>query len=113
VPDTCLNAKKKKSQFIIILQDTETSSEGSTEKEQGSNPWMRTVTVSKEDSEERANTRNPSYKVDVVVQGVKTRGFLDHGAQLSVIRKDMLPAIKKLQGWTADQCHQRNLTMIN
>jgi len=43
---------QRKSQFVVTLQDTETNLEDSTEMEQGPDPWMRIVTVSKEDSEE-------------------------------------------------------------
>ena len=72
---------------------------------------MRTVTARKESSEETTNTRGPSYKVNVVVEGVKTRGFLDHGVQVSLVCKELLPAIKEKQGWTHAECHERDLKM--
>ena len=72
-------------------------------------PWMRTVTTSKESKEGTVNARRPSYKVNIVVKGVKTRGFLDHGAQVSLIRKELLPVIKEKQNWTQTECHKRNL----
>ena len=46
---------------------------------------MWTVTTSKESDEGTVNTRGPSYKVNIVVEGVKTRGFPDHVAQVSLI----------------------------
>ena len=72
---------------------------------------MRTVTTSKETNEGTVNARGPSYKVNIVVEGVKTRGFLDHGAQISLIHKELLPAIKEKQNWTQTECHKRNLKM--
>ena len=54
--------------------------------------WLK-----KEKSEGASDTGGPSYKVNVVVEGVKTRGFLDHGAQVSLIRKELLPTIKEKQ----------------
>ena len=55
------------------------------------------------------DTRGPNYKVNVMVEGVKTRGFLDHGAQVSLICKELLPTIKEKQGWTITKCHERNI----
>ena len=72
---------------------------------------MRTVTATKESNEGAANTRRPSYTIYVVVEGVKTRGFLDHGAQVSLICKELLPAIKEKQSWTQAECHERDLKM--
>ena len=68
-------------------------------------------TARKEKNEETANTRGPSYKVTLVIEGVKMRGFLDHGAQVSLIRKELLPAIKKKQSWTHAKCHERDFKM--
>ena len=36
----------------------------------------------------------PTYKVDISVERVQTRGLLDHGAQVSLIRKESLPRNK-------------------
>ena len=46
-----------------------------------------------------------------MVEGVKTRGFLDHGAQVSLIRKELLLAIKEKRSWTQGECHERDLKM--
>ena len=62
-------------------------------------------------NEETANTKWPSYKVNVMVEGVKTRGFLDHGAQVSLKRKELLLVIKEKQNWTHTECHERDLEM--
>ena len=49
----------------------------------------------KDAPEQSCTKRWPTYKVDFVVDGVKTRGFLDHGVQLSLVRKELLPAIRQ------------------
>ena len=37
--------------------------------------------------------------------------MLDHGAQVSLLRSQLLPVVKEKQGWTLDQCHRRNLKL--
>ena len=103
---------RKKTSFLVTLQGTETGATNETvEMVEEPDPWMRTLTVREQSSDEMANTRGPCYRVDLVVEGIKTRGFLDHGAQVSLIRKEMLPVIRKKRGWTVEECHQRNLKM--
>ena len=61
--------------------------------------WLRTVTA-KTDQQLKETTvaaRGPTYKVDIVVDGVRTRALLDHGAQVSLARKQLLPVIKELE----------------
>ena len=42
------------------------------------------------------------------MDGVRVRALLDHGAQVSLVRKELLPKIREKNGWTLDQCHDRN-----
>ena len=42
-----------------------------------------------------------------MVEGVKARVLLDHGAQVSFIHKELLPAIKEKQSWTQTECHEK------
>ena len=37
--------------------------------------------------------RGPTYKAEVIVDGVKVRALLDHGAQVSLVHKELLPKI--------------------
>ena len=53
----------------------------------------------------------PTCKVVAEVDGVKTRALLDHGAQISVVHQELLPAIKDKQGWTKEQYQQRSLDL--
>ena len=73
-----------------------------------SDPWIRTLmkstcTVSQQ--------QGPVYKVNIEVEGVRTRALLDHGAQVSLLRSQLLPVVKEKKGWTLDQCHRRNLKL--
>ena len=56
-------------------------------------------------------TRGPAYKVDIVVDKVKTRALLDHGTQVSLARCQLLPVIKEKNNWTVEQCQARNLKL--
>ena len=38
-------------------------------------------------------TRGPTYKVDIIVDSVKTRELLDHGAKVSIVRRELLPKV--------------------
>ena len=42
------------------------------------------------------------------MDGVRIRALLDHGAQVSLVCKELLPKIQEKNGWTLDQCHDRN-----
>ena len=70
---------------------------------------MSSVSASK--SEDILNARGPTYKVDIDVNGIKTRGFLDHGAQVTLVRKELLPAIGEKHDWSLEERHKRNLKM--
>ena len=73
--------------------------------------WIHNVTVAEEESKCHMRRKGPTYKVDISVEGVQTRGLLDHGVQVSLIRKELLPRINEKQGWSLEQCHSRNLEM--
>ena len=66
---------------------------------------LYTVTIT---SDKSLNTRGPTYKAGVIVEVVKVRALLDHGAQVSLVRKELLPKIKEKNGWTLEECHDRN-----
>ena len=73
---------------------------------------MRTVTSeTKEPMDTHLATRGLAYKVDVVVDGVKTRALLDPGAQVSLAHRQLLPAIKEKNNWTKEQCQSRSLEL--
>ena len=111
---SCPEARKNPARMVVLKGTGSTTSDAVEQQPDDVNkpdPWMRTVIARKEKNKETANFRGPSYKVNLVVEGVKTRGFLDHGAQVSLIRKELLPAIKEKQSWTHTECHERDLKM--
>ena len=72
-------------------------------------PWVLTVAA-------EANTvltnvlslRGFAYKVVVQVEGVRTRALIDSGAQVTLVRSQMLPRIKEKRGWSIEKCHSHN-----
>ena len=50
-------------------------------------------------------------KVDVKVEGVKTRALVDNGSQVTLVRRELLHRIKEHNGWKLEQCHQKNCLM--
>ena len=74
-----------------------------------SDPWVLTVTTEEEESKPAAGTlprRGPTHKVLLEVDGVESRALIDHGAQISLVRQELLPIIRQKYGWTVDQyCH--------
>jgi len=79
--------------------------------EEHADPWMRTVSAGTRIEVEEVRTRGPTYKVDIVVDGVKTRALLDHGAQVSIVRRELLPKVRETQGWSKEQYQTRNLEL--
>ena len=72
-------------------------------------PWIRTLLGGLEGEKSKGSRwRGPVYKVDVKVEGVQTRALLDHGAQVSLLRLQMLPMIKDKKQWSLEQCHSKN-----
>jgi len=78
-------------------------------------PWLHTMTVGDRDVEasleQSCAKRGPTYKVDLVVDDVKTRGFLDHGVQESLVRKELQLKIQQTNNWSLEESHKRNLEM--
>ena len=37
-------------------------------------------------------TRGPTYKAEIIIDNVRTRALLDHGAQMSIVRRELLTA---------------------
>ena len=72
-------------------------------------PGMRNVSADK--LKDVHNVRGPTYMVDIEVNGVKTRSFLDHGVQVTLVQKELLPVIGEKHGWPLEERHKRNLKM--
>ena len=106
----CPEPQKKSSTRVITAKQVDQESTPM-------DPWICTVsatggtTVNDHTSVRVVSRRGPTYQVRVEVEGVGTRALLDHGAQVSLVRKQLLPYIREKQGWTLEQCHSRNLPL--
>ena len=74
--------------------------------------WIRVgvVTTDKETiAKELPNVdiTGPTYKVDVTVEGLKTRALIDNGSQVSLVRTEMLPRLKEMNNWTLEEYKKR------
>ena len=81
---------------------------------ENSNPWVLAVATNEETTQLTDGTvprRGPTYKVVAEVDGIRTKAFLDHGAQVSLVRQELLPMIQQKHGWTMEQYQQRNLKL--
>ena len=100
---------KKKPANRILVEESEPEEQFVKRVLVEKDPWMCSVSASK--SEDKLNARGPTYKVDIDVNSIKTRGFLDHGAQVTLVRKELLSAIGEKHGWSLEERHKRNLKM--
>lgn len=69
-------------------------------------PWVLIMTA--EDNTVPTNAlsvRDPAYKV---VVRVHTWALIDYGAQLTLVRSQMLSRIKEKYGWSIKECHTCN-----
>ena len=99
----CPEASQKPGANVIEAEPTQEVSEEHTD------PWLRTVGAGGEADE--VPTRGPTYKAEITVDKVKTRALLDHGAQVSIARRELLPKVRGTQGWTKEQYQTRNLKL--
>ena len=77
------------------------------------NPRMLTVLTEAENIHSATGTlpkQGLTYKV-VIVDGVKTRALIDHGAHISIVRQKLLPIIREKHGWTMKKYQQQNLQL--
>ena len=79
--------------------------------EEHTDPWLRTVSNGSEIEVDEVPIRGPTYKAEITVDNVKTRALLDHGAQVSIVRRELLPNVRETQGWTKEQYQTRNLKL--
>ena len=99
-----LSEEKSESQdpwLLILLAGVEQQQQ----QQKIDSPWLCTVTML---SHKPLAIRGPTYKADVIVDGVRVRVLLDHGAQASLVRKELLPKIREKNRWTLEQCHDKN-----
>lgn len=78
--------------------------------------WVRVVTTDQKDVANQtsgADTADPTYKVDVTVEGLKTRALIDNGSQVSLVHTEMLSKLRELNNWTIEECKQKTQKMTS
>ena len=92
----------------------DTTAESVKQSEELKESWMRVLTADTgeepEDSQS-AKLVGPTFKVEVDVEGVKTRALLDNGSQVSLVRGELLAKLRAHNKWTLEQCHNKNRPM--
>ena len=63
------------------------------------------------DVKSQMNEIGSVYKVNITIHGVPTRALIDSGSQVCIIRKQMLPIIKKKCYWGLFDLVSRNLPL--
>ena len=110
----CPKPPRKNDKFTESTRRIESGKE--IETVESPNPWILAVTTEEEAcqlklADKTLPRRGPTYKVVVEVDGIKTKALLDHGAQVSLLRQELLPMIRQKCGWTMEQYQLRNLEL--
>ena len=67
--------------------------------EGATDPWIRVLTAPPEEvdtvDDHSAKLVGPTFKVDVEIEGVKTRALVDNGSQVTLVRSELLPRVKE------------------
>ena len=101
--------KKKKEPTRMIQANIPTSTSNNTA--MTTDPWIRVLSAidnSDANKDQGVPLVGPAYKVNVVIEGVKTRALIDNGSQVSLVRRELLPSIKEHNNWTLEQCHEKD-----
>jgi len=104
---SCPNAQTTKlGNKMIGLESTEPEEESTVQE-----AWMRIMTVLGEDLAQNAGAKlsGPTFKVNVEVEGVKTRTLLDNGSQVTLVRAELLP---KIAGWIPNQRQEQDSSVM-
>ena len=69
--------------------------------------WVGVVTAEPNSEQPAVGNTGPTYKVDVVVEGLKSRALVDNGSQISLVRTEMLPKLKEINCWNMEECKSK------
>ena len=80
------------------------------------NLWTRVLTLTDtvettQGSTPDARSVGPAYKINITVEGIPTRAFLDHGSQVTIVRRQLLPMIQEKNAWSAEKCKSKNIPL--
>ena len=101
--------EKKKESTRMIQANIPTSTSNNTA--MTTDPWIRVLSAidnSDANKDQGVPLVGPAYKVNVVIEGVKTRALIDNGSQVLLVRRELLPSIKEHNNWTLEQCHEKD-----
>ena len=73
--------------------------------------WSRMLTSEDVSHPPRTSVTGPTYKVDIVVEGYKTRALLDNGSQVSLVRAEMLPKIEERNNWGSEKLNSHKCSV--
>ena len=63
----------------------------------------------KSDNKDKSVLVGPTYKIEITVEGVRTRALLDHGAQVTIVRRQLLGKVKERQKWPVETCRSKEI----
>ena len=86
----------------VIVADKETGSEEQC--------WIRVGVLT---AEPAVSTTGPTYKVDVIVEEIKSRALVDNGSQISLVRTEMLPKLKEINSWSIEECKSKTSKVVS
>ena len=77
--------------------------------------WIHVRVLTTESTLEQTAVSNtgPTYKANVVVEGLKSRALLDNGSQISLVRTEMLPKLKEINNWSMEECKSKTSKMVS
>ena len=77
--------------------------------------WTRVLTMKDTktvpDSSHDAKVVGPTYKINVTVEGIPTRAILDHGSQVTIVCRQLLPLIRDKYEWSDEKCKTKNIPL--
>ena len=103
---SCTKSKAPKSSLRVSIDTQEEAPKEETTPLEEIKLWTRVLTLKQTGQEQASKTHvvGSAYKVDVTVEGVPTRAFIDHGSQITIVRRHLLPLICEKQKWSDEQC---------
>ena len=89
----------------VITHEEETISEEES--------WVRVrvLTTEEECKQNAVSNTGPTYKVNVVVEGLHSRALVDNGSQISLVHTEMLPKLKEFNKWSMEECKSKTCKM--
>ena len=73
---------------------------------------VRVLTTEEETEQNSVSNTGPTYKVNVVIEGLQFRALVGNGSQISLVRTEMLAKLKERNNWTLEECKSKTTKMI-